>query len=493
MADGGFSLALSQRVPPSNLQAEQALLGALLANNRCYDRVAEFLEPKHFADPIHGLIYHRITERLLNGQLADAVTLKADLDNTGMLEEAGGTAYLAQLLSSLVGIATVPGYARVIVESWTRRQLINIAEVIANNALGHDPSLDASRQIDLAERALVELQTAGKSTTALCSAGDAIAQALADAEDAYRTGKTPGVRFGMPTIDKALDGLVDRDTLTLLGGLPAGGKTALVVQMGKSLALRTYADAIRRGLTPEQAYRQPGMLMISLEMKAKQLGFRMAAHEIDMSMTDLRNGKLDEIAGISLSSAVNRTRHIPFRIHDMVGVNVRLLPQKIMMHLQRQPEQVVVIDNLLTRGADDDGNGKKSGLDASTVSWLTGQLKALASRCGVPIIALTHIPRPQAGVVRRPVQNDVKWAGEGDADNVVFVHRPIMLMDSSPPAQSPRESEDAYSKRRWRWQQERDKAADLAEIVVAKARQGAGGVYRMRFYGPTTSFHERDE
>src|SRR5919199_4905494 len=94
---GGGLLGLSQRVPPSNLQAEQALLGALLANNKAYERVSEFLAPEHFADPVHGRIYQAITRRIEAGQLADAVTLKAEFEHSGILDEVGGTAYLAQL------------------------------------------------------------------------------------------------------------------------------------------------------------------------------------------------------------------------------------------------------------------------------------------------------------------------------------------------------------------------------------------------------------
>ena len=107
-------LGLSQRLPPSNVQAEQALLGALLANNRAYERVSEFLAPEHFADPIHGRIYQAVARRVEAGQLADAVTLKAEFEHSGVLEEVGGTAYLAQLLGAMVGIINAGEYGRAI-------------------------------------------------------------------------------------------------------------------------------------------------------------------------------------------------------------------------------------------------------------------------------------------------------------------------------------------------------------------------------------------
>src|SRR3954465_7961034 len=135
-------LGLSQRLPPSNVQAEQALLGALLANNPAYERGSEFLAPEHFADPTHGRIYQAIVRRIENGQLADAVTLKAEFEHSGVLEEVGGTSYLAQLLSAMVGIINAGEYGRAIHDAWLRRQLIDIGEVVVNNAFGAEPELD---------------------------------------------------------------------------------------------------------------------------------------------------------------------------------------------------------------------------------------------------------------------------------------------------------------------------------------------------------------
>src|SRR5580698_5821170 len=154
-------LGLSQRLPPSNLQAEQALLGALLANNKAYERISEFLAPDHFADPIHGRIYQAIARRIEAGQLADAVMLKAEFEHAGVLDEVGGTAYLAQLLSAMVGIINAGDYGRAVHDAWLRRQLIDIGETVVNNAFGAEPDLDGSKQIEFAEHSLFELATRG--------------------------------------------------------------------------------------------------------------------------------------------------------------------------------------------------------------------------------------------------------------------------------------------------------------------------------------------
>src|SRR5450631_1106214 len=154
-------LGLSQRLPPTNLQAEQALLGALLANNKAYERVSEFLVSEHFADPIHGRIYTAISRRVEAGQLADAVTLKAEFEHSGVLEEVGGTAYLAQLLSAMVGIINAGEYGRAVHDAWLRRQLIDIGETVVNNAFGADAELDGTKQIEAAEQSLFQLTADG--------------------------------------------------------------------------------------------------------------------------------------------------------------------------------------------------------------------------------------------------------------------------------------------------------------------------------------------
>src|SRR5690348_4931055 len=179
-------LGLSQRLPPSNVQAEQALLGALLANNRAYERVSEFLSPEHFADPIHGRIYQAVVRRIEGGQLADAVTLKAEFEHSGVLQEVGGTAYLAQLLSAMVGIINAGEYGRAIHDAWLRRQLIDIGETVVNNAFGADPELDGAQQIEAAEQSLFELATDGAASGGFISFERALTEAIRGAERAFR-------------------------------------------------------------------------------------------------------------------------------------------------------------------------------------------------------------------------------------------------------------------------------------------------------------------
>src|ERR1700749_1437548 len=200
---------LSQRLPPSNVQAEQALLGALLANNRAYERVSEFLSPEHFADPIHGRIFQAITRRIEAGQLADAVTLKGEFEHSGVLEEVGGTAYLAQLLTAMVGIINAGEYGRTIHDTWLRRQLIDIGETVVNNAFGADAELDGSGQIEDAEQSLFQLaDDGGAGNGGFVSLEAALVKGIQGVERAYhQPGHVPGLTPGLRDVDAKLGGL----------------------------------------------------------------------------------------------------------------------------------------------------------------------------------------------------------------------------------------------------------------------------------------------
>ena len=136
-------------------------LGALLANNKAFERVGEYLAPEHFADPVHGRIFHAIKRRVEAGQLADAVTLRAEFEHSGLLDEVGGPAYLAQLLSAMVGVINAGEYGQVIYDAWLRRQLVDLGEVVVNRAFGSEAELDAKGQLESAEQALFELAKEG--------------------------------------------------------------------------------------------------------------------------------------------------------------------------------------------------------------------------------------------------------------------------------------------------------------------------------------------
>ena len=235
-------LGLSQRLPPANIQAEQALLGALLANNRAFERVADFLQPEHFADPVHGRIYQAIARRVDAGNLADAITLKAEFEHAGVLDEVGGVAYLGQLLSAMVGIINAGEYGRAIYDAWMRRQLIDIGETVVNNAFGAEPELDGRKQVEVAEQSLFDL-TNDTSAGGFVSFERALTNAIEGAERAFhRTGHVSGLTTGLRDLDAKTGGMHPSDLL-ILAGRPGMGKTALATKIAFGAARALLADA----------------------------------------------------------------------------------------------------------------------------------------------------------------------------------------------------------------------------------------------------------
>ena len=150
-------LGISHRLPPSNTGAEQALLGALMANNQACRHVESFLQARHFADPIHRLIFDAIMTDYRAGRIVDAITLRSKFEHTGALDDVGGTAYLGQLTTAFLGIINAGEYGRAIHDAWMRRELIDIGEEIVNRAFGADPEMDAAAQLDAATQRLAML------------------------------------------------------------------------------------------------------------------------------------------------------------------------------------------------------------------------------------------------------------------------------------------------------------------------------------------------
>jgi replicative DNA helicase len=203
---GTAPFGLSPRLPPSNVQAEQAFLGALLTNNKALDR-AQFLRPEHFADPAHAHIFRRAVQRIQAGQIADPLTLKTDFENTGMLDQIGGTAYLVHLMTAMIAIINAGDYAKAIRDTWLRRQLIDVGEQIVNEALGLDPASDAVHLVDQAAEAVLALGDASPDSRGIDLA-IAAQDAIRRSEAAFKN--NPGetrLDTGLPSLDSLIGGL----------------------------------------------------------------------------------------------------------------------------------------------------------------------------------------------------------------------------------------------------------------------------------------------
>ena len=260
------------RLPPSNVRAEQALLGAILANNRAYERVSDILSPEHFSDPVNGRLFQAIARKIEAGQLADPVTLKPELEHTGALTDAGGLPYLSRLLTAMVGIINVSDYGKAIHDNWIRRQLIDLGERIVNDAFGSEDNLSGTEQIEAAEQSLFQLTSNSRVGGGFMTFHQALTEALHGAERALnRTGQVSGLPSGLRDLDAKLGGLHPSD-LMILAGRPGMGKTALATKIAFGAAKALMAEAI----AANSANPSPAQVAVfSLEMSSEQLATRL--------------------------------------------------------------------------------------------------------------------------------------------------------------------------------------------------------------------------
>jgi replicative DNA helicase len=487
---GGSLLGLSQRLPPSNLAAEQALLGALLANNKAYERVSEFLAPEHFADPIHGRIFQAIQRRVEAGQLADVVTLRAEFEHSGLLDEVGGPGYLAQLLSAMVGIINAGEYGRVIHDAWLRRQLIDLGEVVVNRAFGAEAELDAPQQLEAAEQALFDLSKDG---TAGQGGPIAFHKALATAvENAARAFSTPGGVSGLPTglrdIDAKMGGLHGSDLL-IVAGRPGMGKTALATKIGFGAAksiLRAARDA------DPNAVPRGGVAIFSLEMSADQLATRLLSEEARISGDRIRRGEIGQRDFDRFVEVSREIAALPIFIDDTPAITISALRTRCRRLKRTHGLDLVIVDYLqLMRPA----AGTRPENRVLEISMITQGLKAIAKELAVPVIALSQLSRQvESREDKRPQLSDLRESGsiEQDADVVMFVYRDDYYLQQRAPKELAFDNPDKFHEAVDKWQKDMEMAHNKAELIIAKQRHGPTGTVKLFFEAEFTRFGDLD-
>jgi replicative DNA helicase len=483
-------LGLSQRMPPSNTQAEQALLGALLANNKAYERVSEFLAPEHFADPIHGRIFQAIVRRVEAGQLADAVTLKAEFEHSGVLDEVGGPPYLAQLLTAMVGIINAGEYGRTIHDTWLRRQLIDIGETVVNNAFGATPELDGADQIEAAEQSLFQLATDGGSDGGFVTVERALTDAIQGAERAFRrAGHVSGLSTGLRDLDSKMGGLHPSD-LMILAGRPGMGKTALATKIafGAAKALLHDARAIDANALPKAQ-----VAIFSLEMSAEQLATRLLSEEARISGDRIRRGDIGQKDFDKFVEVSREISALPIHIDDTPAITMSAMRTRCRRLKRTKGLALIVVDYLqLMRPS----AGTRPENRVLEISQITQGLKAIAKELAVPVLALSQLSRQvENREDRRPQLSDLRESGtiEQDADSVMFIYRDEYYLEQKMPKEVAFDgTSDKFHAAMDDWQQKMAQAHNKADLIIAKQRHGPTGTISLFFEGEFTRFGDLD-
>lgn len=483
-----FSLRANTQ-PPSNIQAEQALLGAILANNRAFNLVSGFLRPEHFHDPIHGTIYKACAKLIVDGHLADAVTLKNVFTDRGQLAEVGGTAYLAQLLSAMVGITNAAEYGRVIHDTWIRRQLSDIGAGMVTAA--HCGDVDGQDQLNAATDALMELTGKGIKDAPLISIG-AAARAALEAAEASARGETRDILWtGFEPLDRLLGGL-RKGWFYLLGGRPSMGKSTLMLQASIGVAralLREELDA------PPFSAAGGQVIILSMEMPAEQLGGWAACHIAGISNDALKGERMFTLEeGAAFREAQIELDRLPLQIIDDVGMSGPAMALRIRSENQKRRVRLVVIDHVqkAVSALASQGRGK---FDVThETAKVTSALKDLSKQLDCPVIALVQLkadidvrdnPRPRLG--------DIMYAGGADADVVCMIYRAERYLPKTPPTKDARETEEKWAARKDHWERQWSDARNRAELGIEKHRQGECTTRKVGFDGSRSTFFRLDE
>ncbi len=461
---------------PHNLEAEQALLGALMFDNAVFERLSDRLRGSHFYEPFHQRLYDAIEDHIRQGLLAEPTILMERFKQDPAFAEFGGLRYLADLMDRAPPGANAPDYARVVYDLALRRDLIRIGGDIIKEA--PDPETPAIEQIEQAELTLYSLAETGAPSSGFVSFSTALAGAVQMAGEAYqRDGKLAGLATHLDDLDQKLGGLYPSDLL-ILAGRPSMGKTALATNIAFNVA-RNY----RWEPTPDGRKTASGgvVAFFSLEMSAEQLAMRILADASGVSSDRLRKGEIDASDFGKVRDAAIEIGESPLYIDATGGLAIsKLAARARRLKRAEQGLDLIIVDylQLITVG---EGNGQKNRVQE--VSEITGGLKALAKELNVPIIALSQLSRQvENREDKRPQLSDLRESGsiEQDADCVMFVYRESYYKERL----EPKEGTEEHMK----WQEEMDELKGMAEVVIGKQRHGPIGIVKLSFDSDTTKF-----
>ncbi len=466
------------RVAPSNLEAEQALLGAILVNNEACDRVTGFLLPDHFHEPVHARIFETASTLIRAGKLASPVTLKTYFESDATLAEIGGTAYLARLAAAATTIINAEEYGRTIYELAQRRQLIDIGTDIVNDA--YEPNVESSARdlIERAEQELYDLAETGKYGQGFQKFQTALTGAIDMAANAYeRDGGLSGISCGLTDIDEKLGGLQPSD-LIILAGRPAMGKTSLATNIAYQVAKSYRSEHQSDGTT--KVLDGGVVAFFSLEMSSEQLATRILSEQSQISSEKIRRGKITEGEFQRLVTVSQEMSTLPLYIDDTGGMTISQIAARARRLKRQRGLGLIVLDYIqLVSGS----SRKAAEGRVQEVTEITTGLKALAKELNVPIIALSQLSRQvEARDDKRPQLSDLRESGsiEQDADVVTFVFREEYYLQR----QEPR----AGSPEHFDWQAEMENVVGTAELIIGKQRHGPTGTIKLQFEASLTRF-----
>ncbi|PWD98545.1 replicative DNA helicase [Marinilabilia rubra] len=441
------------KMPPQAVEIEEAVLGALLLEKDAFIAVSELLKPECFYRESHQHIFQAISNLFFHEQPVDILTVTEEIKKIGKMDEVGGAFYVSQLTSRVASAAHIEYHARIIWQKYLQREMIRISSDLQTRS--YDESLDVNDLLDEAENSFY-LLSQGTMKKEVTQIDPVITESIERIREAgQRTDGLSGVPSGFTGLDRMTSGWQSSD-LVIIAARPAMGKTAFVLSMARNMAV---------------AHEQP-VALFSLEMSNVQLVNRLIVGETEIPGEKIKNGNLAPYEWEQLDSKIHSLMGAPIFVDDTPGLSVFELRAKCRRLKKQHDIQIIIIDYLQLMSA----AGMNPGSREQEVSMISRSLKGLAKELDVPILALSQLNRgveSRSGLEgKRPQLADLRESGaiEQDADMVCFIHRPEYY--------GLFEDADGYS------------LEGMAEVIIAKHRNGATGDVRLRFRKELARFED---
>jgi len=441
------------KIPPQAPEVEEAVLGALMLERDAFTGVAAILKAESFYKEEHQKIFNVIQHLVVNEKPVDLLMVTQELKNRLQLDEVGGPVYITQLTSRVASAAHIEFHARIIAQKYIQRELIRISSEI--QVKSYDDSLELDDLIDYAESALFKV-TEGNISKESQPIKPLLRAAIERIEEnANKPDGLSGIASGFYKLDKITSGWQNSD-LMIVAGRPAMGKTAFVLSMARNMAVS----------------KQVPVALFSLEMSSMQLVLRLIASETELGSDKIKSGKLEDWEWELFNRRIKNLENAPLYIDDTPALSVFEFRAKCRRLKMQYGIGIVIVDylQLMTVGNDVKGNREQE------VSTISRNLKAIAKEIDVPIIALSQLNRSvESREGKRPQLSDLRESGaiEQDADMVMFIHRP-----------------EAYGITQ---DTDGNSLIGVAEIIVAKHRNGSTGDFQLAFKSSLAKFSNIEE
>ena len=456
---------------PSNIEAEQALLGSILINNDIIDEISSFIKSVMFYDPAHIKIFEVIESLNNKGMIANPITLKNFFEKDNILDEVGGTEYLVKLTRFSGSVKQAADYAKIIHEMYLRRELIQISNNLSVETLKTNAQEQtAEKIIESAEKSLFDLAERGTFSQSFLKFNQALDQTIEMATQAMQNDQgIVGVPTGLSELDNKLGGLHKSD-LIILAGRPSMGKTALAT----NIAYNAAQNILKRDEKSSVAF-------FSLEMSSEQLSTRILSEQARIKSDDIRRGRVSEE---EINRYIETSRNIydlPLYIDETPAITISTLSNRARRIKRLFGLSLIVVDYVQLMRS----NSNKNDNRVQEISEITQGLKALAKELSVPVLALSQLSRAvEQRDDKQPQLADLRESGsiEQDADVVMFVYREEYYLERKQPKLGSIEHAE--------WQSKMNDVNGLADIILGKQRHGPTGTVKVEFEGIYTKFKD---